>query len=156
MDARIRRVKVDLMTIGTGVIAFGAWTFIKCALSVLMIGVKYDETLSDAEITALNIVMWIMMILIFLIHFYIGVCARAESRDKRKTAFYLILTGLVSIFELAMLISEIVLLFTTADNTISLIVTLIIDTTSLVFMAELMINAVRLRRWRKRRLHDES
>ena len=50
MDAKIRKKEINLLTIGTGIIFFGAWMLIKLAISVLSIIPDINKTYSTAEI----------------------------------------------------------------------------------------------------------
>ena len=145
MNAMLRKTEVDLTTLGTGVILFGAWAFIKLALTVLLYGNQYTESLSGIEITIFYIIILVFAALIFLLHFYIGISARGDGKGKRKTVLYMILLGLVIFVDSLALIAEIVLMFFSNHGLLNLLITLLIDVTSFVIHFELFVNAIKIR-----------
>ena len=150
MDAKARKTEVNLNTLGAGVILFGAWIFIKFALSMLIYSNEIGELLTDSMMIAANIIIWSTAVIDFIMRLYIGISARSESRGKRKSCFYIVLAGIIVFFELFAVIGEIVLVFFINESLFSYIVTLIIDITSLVIMTELMISAIRIRVMRRK------
>ncbi len=150
MNVKARKMEINLITLGTGVILFSAWLFIKFALSYLIYGSDFDEELDEEMMTAANIFLWITAALSSLIYFYIGQSARSEGKGKRKSGFYLFLTGTVILFGALAILLEIVLLSGNTLELIPMLVTLIIDITSQVILIELMVNAVGIRKLRKK------
>ena len=150
MDAKARKRETDLKSLGMGVMLFGAWTFIKLAVTFLMYGIQFDEVLSEEVMTAGRIIIWVILALAFLIRLYIGISARSESDGKRKRAFYLVLAGLVVAVDAAAIVAEIVMLFTGSEGILSMAITVLIDATSTVILIELMVNAIAVRKLRKK------
>lgn len=150
MDARIRKAEIELTTLGSGVIAFGAWTFIKTALNYIFIGFDAVEDQDEITKTTVVILTWVIIAVDLLVRVYVGFSARAEGRNKRrKTPLYIILAGGVLFFTVIIALAEIVMLVLMTGGLLNLLVNIIIDITSGVMLLELMINAVRVRRYRK-------
>ena len=156
MSTKIRKTEINLVTLGTGVVLFGAWTFVKVVLSTLLYSDGMFDSMDelgefrDIAVIITYILIFLAAVIIFLIHFYVGMSARAEGKGKRKTALYPTVTGIIVFFDLLLLAPEAYLLFT-GDNTLTyIIITLIIDVTSMVIHLELLINAIAIRRLKKK------
>ncbi|MBQ6153406.1 MAG: hypothetical protein IJJ15_06645 [Ruminococcus sp.] len=149
MDVTLRKIEINLRTLGLGVIAFGAWAFVKYILMFFFYGSYVDESLSDNEKLILNIICWIVALLALLIRVYVGVSAQSESKGKRKTGFYIFLTGWLAFLSLSGILLEIFIIIFVSEHLLNLIINMVIDVTSLVIMLELMVNAIRLRKLRK-------
>ena len=80
---------------------------------------------------------------------FIGLSARAEGKGKRKSVLYLVFTGIIMLVYSFLIIFEAVYFMVQLKHIFTMIVTLIIDVTSLVFLIELMINSIRIRKLRK-------
>lgn len=133
-----------------GVIAFGAWSLIKFTISFFMYGNDFSENTSMSDKVITIVAVWLAAVLDFLICLYIGSAARSEARGKPKKALYLITAVVIALLELATIAIDVVMLFTITESLLSIIVLLIIDVTSLVIMAELIFNAIGLRRLRRK------
>lgn len=149
MNAKTRRMEIELMTLGTGVIILSFWTLVKFALSFFVLGDFFDETMNASDLMIVYIVLWVFAVLSFLIHCYIGVSARSESKGKRKRGFYLVLALIVVLFGVLSVVGDVLLIFYAQDGYLSLAVTMIVDATTLVIMTELFVNAVGVRRYKK-------
>ena len=150
MNAKARRLEINLMTLGTGVILFGVWSFIKLALTFLIYKEDFGVIGSDENMAIAMIFIWALFVLAFLIYFYIGKSARSEGKGKHKTIFYLIVTGAVILLGVASIVLEVIAVIPTPELYFSTGVSLIIDATSLVILIEVMINAISLRKLRKK------
>lgn len=151
MNAKARIMEINLRTLGAGVILLGAWTYIKFALTYLM----YDSQKDDYGVPPAFVPWIIAFVLVFagidfLLRLYIGLSARAEGKGKRKRVFYLIVTGFLLSLEIAAALVDIYFIFFAYDTLFTLIITFIIDLTSMILLLELMINAVGIRRLRRR------
>ena len=149
MDAKVRRTKMELKLLGTGVMAFGAWTFFKYALSNIIYQDGADEILNDQQLNILQIIIWLMVGMDFLMRLYIGLSARGESSGKRKTCLYLIASVILFIFCIFGIMVEFYMLFTFSEPPGYMIITMIIDITATIILGELIIDAVGVRRNRK-------
>lgn len=150
MNAKARKAEVNLKSLGTGVILFGAWTFIKFAVSYLIYGFGNNDLLDDNTTVIFNVIVWSVIAVAFLIRLYIGRSAHSESEGKRKHIFYLILTGSLVFIDILAIIAEFYLMFTEDYGILSMLITILIDVTSVVIMIELMVNAITIRKLRKK------
>lgn len=85
----------------------------------------------------------------FLLRCFVGFSARAEGKGKRKSVVYLVFAGLITLVFLFIIIVEIYYLAVYRRSIFSMTVSLIIDITSLVFLVELIVNSIKIRKLRK-------
>ena len=141
METTIRRLNDHIYTLGTGVIAFAAWTLLKFTLyctvyqNVLVEEMRVDLPADSSVLQVTIIAVWIIVFLDALFQCLIGFSARADGKGRRKSVFYIVLIGLF---------------VTVQTGVLYAIITLFIDGTSLVIMVELLVCAVRVRILRKR------
>ena len=50
MQTKARKIEINLVTLGTGVILFGAWSFIKIVLTAVLYNDQFFNELSGVEI----------------------------------------------------------------------------------------------------------
>ena len=155
MDVKIRKLESNLTTIGTGVIAFGFWGFLKFILSYLFLGAQSVGIDGDEYITVIAVFVWAVAILIPLVYLWIGMSARAEGRGKRKSALYLFMVGWIIFVSTIAILMELYSLSKLKDW-FEIIVTLIIDLTRYVFLIELMVYSISLRKLRKEQSRGEE
>lgn len=155
MDVKIRRLESNLSTIGTGIIAFGFWGFLKFILSYLFLGAQSVGIDGDEYITVIAVFVWAVAILIPLVYLWIGMSARAEGRGKRKSALYLLMVGWIIFVSTIAILMELYSL-SKLKNWFEIIVTLIIDLTRYVFLIELMVYSISLRKLRKEQSRGEE
>ena len=153
MEVKERRMENNLITIGTGVLASGLWSFMKFILTAFFVDDTYQKVLTEQNAVILAITFWSVALINLGVHSYIGFSARAEGKRKRKGA-YLVLTGIVAFVKSIAVVSEIVLLFRTDHGMIALLISLVIDTTATVFLVELMITSTAIRRIKKLRQQE--
>lgn len=144
-----------MITIGTGIIAFGFWSFIKFVLTFFIMGSEYVGITDDQYRTFLMIFVWAFAALSALVYLWIGLSARAEGKGKHKSVLYLIMLGVIILFSSVVIVLEILSL-TSLTKLDEMIVTLIIDVTRMVFLVELMIYSITLRILRKRQRAGEG
>ena len=155
MGAKLRKAEIDLSTIGTGVITFGAWTFIKFILSYSLAGDKLTKSLPQENKAVTLTIIYTVIALSLLIRCYIGFSARGESKGKKKHIFYLICAGVILFFSVLIILFEVIMLIFLMDGILTLVINIIVDLTSAVLLLELIINSVRVRRYRKTEVQDE-
>ncbi len=149
MEVQKRKLEINLKTIGTGVILFGVWTFVKFAVNFMLFGSELDEAIGEKARLAFIIVAWIGASLDALSHLYIGMSAKAEGGGKRKGRFFLGLTAVITVLYALVLPVDVAAIFLQQESLTALIVTFIIDATATVFLAEVFLYTVKLRRLRK-------
>lgn len=152
---KIRRLENNLTTLGTGVIVFSLWSFIKSLLSSLLIE-EYDFSKNKPEYALIvNTIIWSVSALIVLMYVWIGLSARAEGKGKHKRIIYLFFEGIVILFGSLILLTELLALITLSSDPVTLVLTIIIDATRLFFMIQLMYSSIALRKL-KRQLREKE
>lgn len=150
MDVTIRRLENNLITLGTGVIAFGFWSFIKYVLTALATGSKMWEDV-DADFKASTVIIsWVLILLYALVYLWLGLSARAEGNGRRKRIFYLIVIGVIAFFSTVIIILELLAVIYLNVSIARIAITLIIDATRMFFLTDILYSSVKLRILRKR------
>lgn len=152
MGAKTRRLENNLVTLGTGIIAFGLWAFIKLILTVVFLGSAYFEDSPEERRLAVMIATWVVAVLTLLMYVWLGLSARAEGNGKKKKPVYLFVVGIISVYGFVMILLEVFLMitkFNKIDDPFSLFITIIIDVTRMIFLIELIYSSVTLRKIRK-------
>lgn len=148
MSAIKNKIEINLITTGTGLMFFGLWTFIKFFLTIVFLGVEYDDNTSDEVKLIATIIAIIAVAIVSALFCYVGLSARAEGKGKKKSVVYLIVNGFLLFFHILIIILEAAaLLF--GENIFTIVVTIIIDATAAVLMSEVMINSIKLRKIRR-------
>lgn len=148
MSAIKNKIEINLITTGTGLMFFGLWTFIKFFLTIVFLGVEYDDNTSDEVKLIATIITIIAVAIVSALFCYVGLSARAEGKGKKKSVMYLIVNGFLLFFHILIIILEAAaLLF--GENILTIIITMIIDATAAVLMLEVMINSIKLRKIRR-------
>ncbi len=146
METTIRRLNDQIYTLGTGVIAFAAWTLLKFTLyctvyqNVLVEEMRVDLPADSSVLQVTIIAVWIIVFLDALFQCLIGFSARADGK----------VIGLRLLFFVPIVLAEAQSFVTVQTGVLYAIITLFIDGTSLVIMVELLVCAVRVRILRKR------
>lgn len=149
MDAKIRKTEINLITLGTGVIFFGVWTLVKSLVSFFLLDTELHENLSEEMITFTIITFWALIAVSFILNFYVGVSARALGKGKNKSSFFLVVAGIIIFFRSILVLLEIIAAIFDHGDSINLIITAFIDITTIVFLVELMVYSIRLKKIRK-------
>ena len=149
MSAIKNKIEINLITTGTGLMFFGLWTFIKFFLTIVFLGVEYDNNTSDEVKLIATIITIIAVAIVSALFCYVGLSARAEGKGKKKSVMYLIVNGFILLFHILIIVLEAVSLIF-GENILTIIITIIIDATAAFFMLEVMINSIKLRKIRRR------
>ena len=150
MGAKTRRLENNLVTLGTGVIAFGLWAFIKLILTVILLGSAYYEDAGEEDQLAAVISTWVIAM---------GMSARAEGKGKHVKPVYLFFAGMICVYSLAIILLEAFYLITDfidIDDPLILVITIFIDVTRMVFLIQLIYSSVALRKIRKQAKKEVS
>lgn len=150
MDATIRRLQNNLFTLGTGTIAFGIWTVIKyfllCTVDIPNIIYSTGQIPDDIYRIAFFIIVMTVAIFDFILRCVIGFSARSEGRGKKKGWFYLITAIITILLYVFGVITEITAMFSATEGLLNKIITLLIDTTSIVLIIEIIISSIKLKK----------
>lgn len=150
MDANTRRLEINLMTLGTGISLFGLWAFVRSGLTLFILRDQINTLIGEENRLLIYLIVFGAVAILCLMYFYIGMSARAEGKGKHKSILYLILTGINLCLYLPALIPEFFSLFSgTEEEILSVVISILIDITTIVCMVEMMIIGIRLRRIRK-------
>ena len=152
MGAKTRRLENNLVTLGTGVIAFGLWAFIKLILTVILLGSAYYEDAGEEDQLAAVISTWVIAVLTVLMYVWLGMSARAEGKSKHVKPVYLFFAGMICVYSLAIILLEAFYLITDfidIEDPLILIITIFIDVTRMIFLIQLIYSSVALRKIRK-------
>lgn len=159
MEAKKRRLENNLVTLGTGIIAFGLWAFIKLLLTVFFLGNAYFKDTAEEDRLAALIVTLVVAVLMLLMYVWLGLSARAEGKGKKKNPFYLIVVGLISLFNIVTISLSILYLlteFNEIEDPLTVFVTIIIDVTTMIFLIQLIYSSVLLRKIRKNEIKEAA
>ena len=148
MEVQKRKLEINLITIGTGVILFGVWTLVKFAVNFVLFGNELDEILDQNEMVIADIIICAVAVIDFLLRLYIGLSAKKEGNGKRTNSAYLVLTVVFTVLYALSVIAEFIAIFAVPEEVFALIVTLIIDITSMIFLIEVFSYASKLRKLR--------
>lgn len=150
MDATVRRLQNNLITLGTGVIAFGVWTVIKFILYCVVNSDDLQATVAQDDIDFFFSIPLIGFALINLgICCTIGFSARAEGHGKHTGPAYVVVASINVFFYVAIIALDVALLFFDTDSLFTVIINFIIDTTSMMIMIEMIVSSIKLRNLRK-------
>ena len=147
----LRKNQNTLVIVGKGVIAFGVWTAVKTVLSAMLMD-DIENAIQGAEtgepVPALAVYAILAVILLLLLGFraLIGRAAIAEGRGRKSGWLYLVLAGLLALTDLAALVTSIVWIEDAFKSVMDLVVTVVVELTSIVTTAELILSAIRVKR----------
>lgn len=149
MEAKTRQTQDNLFVLGTSVIVFGLWNLIKFAIYYFVASNEIKETVGDKYYLITAIMCWVVFFFSFALRCFIGFSARAEGKGKRKNAVYLVFAGMIALVYFCVIAFEVAYIIIRHEHIFSMIITLIIDATSLVFLVELIVNSIKIRKLRK-------
>ena len=149
MDAKTRKTAINLITLGTGVVFFGIWTLVKSLVSFILLDAELHENLTEEMILFTKIFFWSLISVSFILNLYVGLSARALGKGKNTSSFFLVVAGIIVFFRSIIAAIELIGAFLDYGDTINLIITAFIDITTIVFLVELMVYSIRLKKIRK-------
>ena len=98
MKIELRRRRIAMMTLGSGVFAFGVWSILKSYLYLWVNPVVFDDIgvqYQSAVITAFYIMYTFFMLIDLLLRAYVGMGARSMGMGKKKGLMYVIVLSLM-------------------------------------------------------------
>lgn len=147
-EIKMRRYQNLLTVSGLGVIIFGLWTVLKTILLLFL----QEDMLDDLPDGLFYRVLFFTLIggvllIDFLIRLFVGLSARAEGFGKKKGYGYIVVAILIAIASLASLV---LIFFDTGDRSIlELIVSFIVEATSMIATVELLVAAFTVKKLKK-------
>ena len=156
MEKELRRLRVSLMTLGSGVFAFGVWSILKSYLYLWVNPVVFDDVEAQYQ-SAVMIVFYVMytffMLIDLLLRAYVGKGARAMGMGKKKGLTYMIVLSLM----LAVSVLSCMLMVFGHENTrmenqseMDYFVSAFVEFCNMGVLAELLYTVVRVRKLEKR------
>lgn len=149
LGAKIRRTQDNLFVLGTSVIVFGLWNLIKFVIYFFAAFNDIKGTVGEEYFLITVIMSWAIFVFSFVLRCFIGFSARAEGKGKRKNVVYLVFAGMIALVYFCVIAVEGAYLILRHNHIFSMIITLIIDITSFVFLVELIVNSIKIRKLRK-------
>ena len=144
MEAKIRRLENNLVTIGTGVVILSLWTLFKTILYVIVYWGK------------INIGLIAVAVVVLVLHSFIGLSARKEGEGKKIRPIYLIITEIILLLYAALILIELLPLFRAEYFSLISVVSIVIDVTSFAFLIDMISSSVRLRKLKKQKAEKEE
>ena len=149
MDAYMRKLQNDLVTLGTGIVILSIWTLVKAVLYCVVYWNDIVSSVSANDLGPLLAIIIAMLILEFVLHSYVGLTARSEGNGAKKSIVYLVFTVIIILLYAVMIITEFVSMFLTEGIILTDIITIVIDSTSLAFLLNMLVSSLRLRKLKK-------
>ena len=149
MKERKMSLYQNLFTVsGLVVIIFGLWSVLKTILLLFMKEGILSEIPDDTFVRVMFfLILGGILLIDVLIRLYVGLSARAEGFGKKKGYGYVIIAILMA---LASLTSLVLIFFDTNEQSIwELIVSVIVEATSLVVTIELLVAAFTVKKLKK-------
>ena len=98
MEKELRRLRIALMTLGSGVFAFGVWSILKSYLYLWVNPVVFDDIEAQYQ-SAVTIAFYVLfsffMLIDLLLRAYVGMGARSMGMGKKKGLMYIIVLSLM-------------------------------------------------------------
>ena len=155
MEKELRRKQVTLVTLGTGVILFGVWSVVKSLLYFRTNLFADLDTQAEPELLPYMLATVVIVALFVLadlgIRLKIGRRARAEGMGRRQKNGYLILAALIVLVNIT---GDLLGVYYIVKNGVpeqsgpDYIVSVLVDLSSTILLAELIITVLRVRKLR--------
>ena len=155
MEKELRRKQVTLVTLGTGVILFGVWSVVKSLLYYRTNLFADLDTQVEPELLPYMLATVVIVALFVLadlgIRLKIGRRARAEGMGRRQKNGYLILAALIVLVNIT---GDLLGVYYIVKNGVpeqsgpDYVVSVLVDLSSTILLAELIITALRVRKLR--------
>ena len=156
MEKELRRKQVTLVTLGTGVILFGVWSVVKSLLYFRTNLFNDLDTQIEPKLLPYIKLATVVIVALFVladlgIRLKIGRRARAEGMGRRQKNGYLILAALIVLVNIT---GDLLGVYYIVKNGVpeqsgpDYIVSGLVDLSSTILLAELIITALRVRKLR--------
>ena len=157
MEIELRRRRINLSTLGAGVVAFGVWNVLKTMLYIFTSPVNFvvvDDAGEYGAVVSLifYVLLGLLLALDLSLRLYIGLSARAEGRGRRKGSGYIIAAAVL----FAMTAAYYVAAWVTHSNTrlenqaaLDYYVSMFVDITAMIMLGDLLYTALRARKLEK-------
>ncbi len=158
---KIRKHRNTLYIIGTGTIVLGIWNTVK--MIIFTVGLPqelFQEIIIYDELSDTYVMIYAIMVIAFTaalmgLYLFAGDRARAEGLGKNKNGFYVGVIFLLSFFHASSVAAYVFMMFMdyeTGESILRLIVSIAVDLTAAVMLAEMGCSAVMIRVYERRTL----
>ena len=155
METELRRRRIALMTLGSGVFAFGVWSILKSYLYLWVNPVVFDDIPAQNQ-SAVTITFYVLytffMLIDLLLRAYVGMGARSMGMGKKKGLPYMIVLSLMlAVSVLSCLFMVLGQGETRMENQSELdfVVSAFVEFCNLSVLAELLYTLIRVRKLEK-------
>ena len=156
MEKKLRRSQVTLVTLGSGVILFGVWSVVKSLLYFRTNLFADLDTQIEPELLPYVKLAAVVIVALFVladlgIRLKIGRRARAEGMGRRQKNGYLILAALIVLVNIT---GDLLGVYYIVENGVpeqsglDYVVSVLVDLSSTVLLAELIVTVLRVRKLR--------
>ena len=154
-ERELRRYENRLISIGTGIAAFGIWSVIRFIMTLML---DTEETFkrldfgidSASEMIVFLIITFIVLLLLFLAHLHIGISARKEGLGGRGKWGYLIFTVIFLLFYLWAVSEDVRNMDEYYNGFFDCIIETAIDCTVTITLVEILYAAITVRCLRRK------
>ena len=147
-EIKMRRYQNLLTVSGLGVIVFGLWSVLKTILLLFF----RKELLADVpDDTLVRVILFsiigLILLVDFLLRLFVGLSARDEGYGKKKGYAYIVFAIVIALGSLASLVM--VFFDSNVKSITELIVSVIVEATSLIVVIELLVAAFTVKKLKK-------
>lgn len=157
MERKIRKLQNNLLISGYAVIAFGLWSILKAVFYVFLKPEYFDDMFEWAELAEFGelgrkvayFIIFFALVVDTLLRLFVGRRAIKESKGKKVSAFYLLVTAVLMAFSAGSLVT----LFSPDNYSFSItdtIVSGVVELTALFIFCDLFYSSVTVRKLRKK------
>lgn len=158
MEKELRRSRDKLVIAGTGFCIFGLWGIIKTVMDFILNREEIKETLnvSGAMMILIFAVTLFIMLIVVALHLFVGFSARSEGLYCKKHIVYLIFAVIMGLFYILSIASAFQDLIIDDFHLLQFIVSVMMNLTAVITIAEIIIESVKSKRLSKRLAEQES
>lgn len=154
METELRRRRIDLMTLGSGVIAFGVWSVVKSILYLMVMPSDFSSLEIDPELRGIAVALGYAFVILLIVltqslRLYVGLAARAEGRGRKKGPAYIVIVVLILAFDTAVwliLLGDFWSGKLSNQSRLDYVVSTAVDLTSMATLVDLLYTALRVRK----------
>lgn len=157
-QSALRHYRDLLRSSGTGVLMFAVWSLVRTVMTMIISRKEgIDALLSsetggiiDVSVVPLVIISFIVLVAIELgIRLFVGLSARAEGNGKKKNMVYIIVACIMIPIYIVGIVFGIISATGGASGVLDTVISLCVETTSVLAYIELVISGIKVKRLTK-------
>ena len=160
MQRDLRRNENILAVSGVTMILFGVWTAIKLVLYFSLSEDGFRAIPKDAEGQLERLILIAILVLFICIsmstRLCVGLSARAESMGRKKGYGYVVLAVLILAADILALGFSLAHIEENFDSWMDMVITLFVETTSMLTIAELIVAAFRVKKLKRMAAEEQT